>query len=102
MERKKIEQEIYFMLCGSLIYSWKELLKTVTGLSFAQIKLQDYMSVMVKNLKNYTLNMNKMAEEIKQSKHKKFGKPLSKVKLKQELHICFLKITLTLNQINRI
>lgn len=102
MGRKKIEQEIYFMHYGFLIFSWKELLKTVIGLSFAQIKLQDYMSAMVKYSKNCIFNMNKKEEETKQSKLKKSGKPLLKVKLKQELHICFLKTMLTLNQTNKI
>ena len=102
MGRKKIEREIYFMHYGFLIFSWKELLKTVIGLSFAQIKLQDYMSAMVKYSKNYIFNMNKKEEETKQSKLKKSGKPLLKVKLKQELHTCFLKTMLTLNQTNKI
>ena len=102
MERKKIEQEIFFTLCGFQIYSWKELLKTVIGLYFAQIKLRDCMNVMVQNSKNCTYNMNKKGEVIWQSKLKKYGKPLLKVKLKQELHICYLKIMQILNQINKI
>lgn len=60
------------------------------------------MSATEKNSKNCTLDMNKKEEEIRQSKLKKFGKPLSKVKLKQELHTCFLKITRTLNLTNKI
>ena len=60
------------------------------------------MSAMVKHSKNYIFNMNKKEEETKQSKLKKSGKPLLKVKLKQELHICFLKTMLTLNQTNKI
>jgi hypothetical protein len=74
----------------------------VIGLSFAQIKLQDCMSAMVKYSKNCIFNMNKKEEETKQSKLKKYGKPLLKVKLKQELHICFLKTMQTLNQTNKI
>ena len=102
MVRKRIELEIFFTLYGFQIFSWKELLKTVTGRSFVQIKLQECMSATVQNSKNCTLDMNKKVEEIRQSKLKKFGKPLSKVKLKQELHTCFLKITRTLNLTNKI
>ena len=80
MVKKKTEPEIFSTLYGFLIYSWKELLKTVTGLSFVQIKLQDCMNATEKNLKNYIRNMNKKEEVIKQSKLKKYGKPSLKVK----------------------
>jgi len=102
MEKKRIELEIFFTLYGFQIFSWKGLLKTVTGLSFVQIKLQECMSATVQNSKNFTLDMNKKEEEIRQSKLKKFGKPLSKVKLKPAPHTCFLKITRTLNLTNKI
>jgi hypothetical protein len=75
MVKKKIEPEIFFMHFGFQISSWKELLKTVSGHSFVQIKLQDCMNAMEKNLKNCIKNTNKKEEEIKPSKLRKFGKP---------------------------
>jgi hypothetical protein len=54
------------------------------------------------NLNSYMRNMKLRIEEEKRLKPENFGKVLSKVKLKLELLICFIKTLVTENQISKI
>jgi hypothetical protein len=55
--RKNIELETYSLLFGFLISSWKEFEVMTNGLCFALLRLQVWLIVGDKNLKNCILSM---------------------------------------------
>lgn len=56
------------------------------------MNVKGYLNVMEKNLRNYMLNMKMKRKEENKLKLDIYFKKLFKVKLKQELHICYIKM----------
>ena len=101
MVKKKTEPEIYSMLFGFLISSWRESVKTLIGLLCAQANAQVLLTATEPNSRNSTWSMNLKVKETKPLRHKLYGIRLLQVKSKLVLHTCSSKMLLMLNQTNK-
>lgn len=72
------------------------------GLLCVQMSVRDYQMFGEKNLKNYTLNMRMKEKEEELLKLDNCGRKLLTHKLKQVPHICYIKMHVIENRINKI